>query len=118
MKQHVKTLKIAAITACGLRGFPCVQFMKDYGLEDILIDADTNDISAKELAARVLAECCVEDGKFNKFQVGLLTVLSFLRETFGQLPQGEQQSIRDLVSILDSGGSFQAIMDWMDTHYS
>lgn len=117
MKAQVAALKAAAIHACRLKGFSFTEFMEDWGLEDILLDADANDTPAKELAARVLAECCVTNGRFNNFQVGLLAVVKFLNDTFGPLGQGQQQSLQDLLSILNGGGSYQAILGWMNTHY-
>ncbi len=117
MRSQVKAFKAAAIHACHLKSFPFKEFMEDWGLEDILTEADQNDTPAVELAARVLAECCVTNGKFNNFQVGLLAVLKFLNDTFGPLKQGQQQSLQDLLSILNSGGSYDAVLGWMTTHY-
>jgi hypothetical protein len=117
MRPQVAAFKAAAIHACRLKGFPFTEFMEDWGLEDILIDADQNDTPATEIAARVLADCCVSGGRFNNFQVGFLAVLKFLNDTFGPLGQGQQQSIHDLLSILNGGGSHQAVLGWMRTHY-
>jgi hypothetical protein len=117
MRPQVKAFKTAAIHACHLKGFSFTEFMEDWGLEDILTDADRNDAPATELAARVLAECCVSSGKFNNFQVGLLAVLKYLNDTFGPLKQGQQQSVQDLLCILNGGGSYDAILAWMSTHY-
>lgn len=117
MRPQVARLKAAAIQACRLKGFSFTEFMDDWGLEDILLDADAQDTPVKELAARVLAECCVTNGRFNNFQVGLLAVVKFLNDTFGPLGQSQQQSLLDLLSILNSGGSYQAILGWMNTHY-
>jgi hypothetical protein len=91
--------------------------MEDRGLEDILNDAEAGDLPAKDIAGRVLAECCVTGGTFNGFQVGLLAVMAFLNERFGSLGQGEQQAFQDLVTILQTQGTLQAIMWWMNTHY-
>jgi hypothetical protein len=82
-----------------------------------LTEADQNDTPAAEIASRVLAECCIANGKFNNFQVGLLAVLKFLNDTFGSLRQGQQQSIQDLLTILNGGGTIAAIMAWMTTRY-
>ena len=75
MKAKVEAFRRAATYACQLRSFKLAKFMSEYGLEAILIDADQNDWSAKQIVARVLADCCVCDGLFNNFQVGLLAVL-------------------------------------------
>ncbi|HEV3262193.1 MAG TPA: hypothetical protein VG013_35400 [Gemmataceae bacterium] len=117
MRAQVAALKAAAIHACRLRGFPFTKFMEDWGLEEILTRAEVNNTPAVDLAAVVLAESCVTNGKFNNFHVGLLTVLKFLNDTFGPLAEGQQQSIQDLLTILNTGGSYQAIERWMNTHY-
>jgi hypothetical protein len=117
MRPHVAALKTAAIHACRLKSFSFTEFMEDWGLEEILTDGEQDYLTATEMAARVLAESCVENGKFNNFQVGFLTVMKFLNDTFGPPGQGQQQSIQDLLSILNGGGSHEAIMGWMNTHY-
>ena len=117
MRTQVQAFKSAAIHACHLKGFSFVEFMEKWGLEEILIAADAQNRPAIEIAARVLAECCVTNGRFNNFQVGLLAVIKFLNDVFGPLGQGQEQSIRDLLFILNNGGSFQAIMGWMNSHY-
>jgi hypothetical protein len=117
MNPIAKAFKQAARNACKQQRFPFPQFMGDRGLEAILIDADANNYSAKEIAAHVLAECCVADGKFNNFQVGILAVIRFLSHQFGAPHIGDVQAFRDLLTILDGGGSYPAIMRWMDTHY-
>jgi hypothetical protein len=48
---------------------------------------------------------------------GLLAVVKFLSDTFGPFGQGQHQSLQDLLSILNGGGSYQAILGWMTTHY-
>jgi hypothetical protein len=117
MNPNAEAFKRAAIHACKLKRFPFPKFMGDWGLEAILLDADANAYTAKQIAAHVLAECCVTDGKFNNFEVGFLAVIKFLSDRFGDPHIGQQQAFRDLLSILNGGGSFQAIMGWMDTHY-
>jgi hypothetical protein len=54
----------------------------------------------------------------DNFQVGLLAVLKYLSDQFRTLGPSDQQTIRDLVSILNSGGTYVAILRWLDTHYS
>ncbi|MBI3406758.1 MAG: hypothetical protein HY040_00175 [Planctomycetes bacterium] len=120
MKSQVAAMKAAAINACRLRGFPFSEFMEEWGLEgleDILLDAESNNLTPKDIAVRVLCECCVTEGKFNNFQVGLLSVVSYLTESLGPLGQGGQQSFKDLLSILNQGGSAQAVTEWMNTHF-
>ena len=75
MKPQVKAFQDAAAQACQQRRFPFRKFLVDYGLQDILIEADAADSSSQEIATRVLLECCVENGQFNGFQVGFLAVM-------------------------------------------
>src|ERR1700736_4563496 len=112
MNPVAEALKRAAIHVCGLRKFHLAKFMGEWGLEALLLDADQQNYSAKELAARVLAECCVTDGKFNNFQVGLLTVFKFLNDQFGESSLGQVQQFRDLLGVLNGGGSYSQIMAW------
>lgn len=117
MTPPVRAFKNAAIAACKLKGVSFTRFMDEYGLEAILIDADREGYSAKELVAHVLAECGVADGKVNKFEVGLLAVIKYLSERFEQPTIDNVQMFRDLVAILNGGGSIQAITEWVNTHY-
>jgi hypothetical protein len=71
----------AAVFACKSQRFPFPRFMGERGLEQILIDAEQGSWSATVLATQVLVGCCVTDGRFNNFQVGLLAVMRFLSET-------------------------------------
>ena len=91
--------------------------MEDWGLEAILDDAEANNWSAKEIAGQVLARCCVSNGTFNNFQVGLLSVMTYLNDQFGPLGQGAQQAFQDLVNVLNNPGTLQAILAWLNTHY-
>ena len=91
--------------------------MSDHGLEAILLDADQEDWSDKTIAANVLAECCVENGRYNNFGVGVLAVINYLSARYGKPTIDQQQSFRDLHSILNSGGSVDSIMRWMNTQY-
>ena len=54
MRPQVKALKAAAIQACHLKGFSFTEFMEDWGLEEILAEAEQDDTPAPELAARML----------------------------------------------------------------
>lgn len=114
MRPQVEAFKRAAMAVCGLRKFPFVDFMEEHGLEDILTAADQNNTPAREIVVAVLATCCVHNGKYNHFQVGLLTVMKYLSEQFGSLTE---QDVRDLVAILDSGGSVAALTGWMKSRY-
>lgn len=117
MRPQVKKFKAAAIHACQLKSFPFARFMGEFGLEAILLDAEEKAYSPLELAAHVLAECCVEAGRFNNFEVGFLTVVKFLSDQYGEPRIGQRQMFRDLLAILNTGGALEAIMGWMTTHY-
>jgi hypothetical protein len=117
MKPQVKAFQDAAAQACQQQGFPFRRFLGDYGLEDILLEADAADSSPQEIAIRVLLGCCVEDGRFNGFQAGFLAVMTYLNERLGRLGQGEQQAFRDLANILRTGPTPQAVEGWMRTHF-
>jgi hypothetical protein len=117
MKPQVKAFRDAAAQVCQARRFSFRSFMEDWGLEEVLDDAEANDWPAKEIAAQVLARCCVAKGTFNNFQVGLLSVMTFLNDRFGPLAQGAQQAFRDLVAVLSNPGTLQAIQGWLNTHY-
>jgi hypothetical protein len=79
--------------------------MENWGLEEILNEAEAHNWPAREIAGRVLARCCVTEGKFNNFQVGLLAVMTFLNDQFGSLGTGAQQAFQDLVQILYNPGT-------------
>src|SRR5437763_553371 len=100
MKPQVKAFRDAASQVCHQRRFSFREFMEDWGLEEILDEAEANTWSAKEIAGEVLARCCVTGGKFNNFYVGLLSVITFLNDQFGPLGQGAPQAFQDLVDIL------------------
>jgi hypothetical protein len=87
MRQQVKTLRDAASQASQLKGFSFNEFMEDWGLEDILNQAETENWPVKRIACEVLSKCCVSDGKFNNFQVGLLAVIAFLNRQLGSLEE-------------------------------
>lgn len=86
-------------------------------MEEVLEEAEKNNLQPKEIACLVLARCCVTGGRFNNFQAGILSVVAFLRDQLGSLGQGEAQALRDLAAILNSGGSEQAISTWLKSHY-
>jgi hypothetical protein len=117
MKPQVKAFRDAAVQACGRRNFPFRKFLNDYGLEGILLEADAAGSSPREIATRVLLECCVEQGTFDGFQVGFLAVMTYLNEQLGRLGQGEQQAFLDLANILNTTPTQQAVGAWMRAQY-
>jgi hypothetical protein len=114
---YVRAFRNAAAQACSSQGFPFARFLGERGLEAILLDAEAGGQDGKQIACRVLAECCVTAGKFNNFQVGVLAVMLFLGNQYGTPTLDQVQLFRDLRAILDSGGSAQAIGQWLDTHF-
>jgi hypothetical protein len=117
MNPLTRAFRNAAAHACQRQRFPFTEFLTNRGLEAILIDADHKGYHVKEIAAQVLSGCCVSQGKFNNFQVGLLAVMKFLSDQYGPPNLGQVQMFQDLLTILNQGGSRQAIMGWLDTHY-
>jgi hypothetical protein len=117
MRPQVRAFRNTAVQVCQLRGFSFSEFMDDWGLEEILDDADNGDWPAQEIAAQALTRCCLTNGTFNNFQVGLLTVITFLRDQLPPLGQGEQQAFADLVAILKTAGNLQSIRAWMSSHF-
>jgi hypothetical protein len=111
MRPQVRRLKSDAIEACNLRKFPFTKFM-ERGLENILIWGEETNASTKDLAVRLLVDCCVTNGKFNNFQVGLLTLFKYLGAS-----QNEIQVMKDLLAILDSGGQETQIRRWLDSNF-
>jgi hypothetical protein len=93
MRPQVRAFRNAASQVCQARRFSFREFMEDWGLEDILNEAETGNWSAKEIASQVLARC------------------------FGSLGGSAQQAFTDLVAVLNNPGTPQAIMSWLDTHY-
>jgi len=117
MRPQVRRFRDAAVQVCRNRKFSFRAFMDEHGLEEILDEAEANAWSAQEIAGQVLFRCCVADGQFNNFYVGLLSVMTFLNDCFGSLGQGEQQAFQDLVGILNQQATLPAILGWMNTHY-
>ncbi len=115
MNPQVKTLKSIAAQVCRLRGFRLQEFMDDWGLEEILTEANEQNHAATQIAAAVLWRCCCTDGKFNNFQVGLLAVAQYLNE---QKENIGTQPFRDLVALMNAGTTKEVIGKWMDTHFS
>jgi hypothetical protein len=114
MLPQVKAFKSIAAQACRNRGFPLHEFMDQWGLEEILNEANEKNHSDKQIAAAVLWRCCCTDGKFNNFQVGLLAVLQYLKEQKGDIGI---QPFQDLVAIMKAGATKEAIDKWLQTQY-
>ena len=44
--------------------------------------------------------------------------MTYLNDCFGSLGQGEQQAFQDIVGVLTNQATLQAVMGWVNTHYS
>jgi len=117
MNALVAALRRAAIFACDCERFPFHKFLKERGLEQILLDADAENWGDTVIATHVLVDCCVTDGKYNNFNVGLLAVIRFLSEQHGDPHLGHVQAFRDLLTILNDGGEQHKVQKWMETHF-
>ncbi|MBY0526920.1 MAG: hypothetical protein K2R98_26235 [Gemmataceae bacterium] len=113
MRREVRALRDAAVQAAQFQRVPFRDFLQA-GLEGVLQDADSNHWSPQEMAAQLLATCCLTDGKFNNFQVGFLAVMTFLNE---QLHSPGDQAYRDLAQILKTTGNINAIRRWMESQF-
>src|SRR5213078_3391899 len=112
MRSEVRALRDAAAQAAQHQRIPFQDFLR-LGLEDVLQEAESNHWSPQEMAAQLLARCCLTDGKFNNFQAGFLAVMTFLNERLG--PPGDQ-AYRDLAQILMTAGNIAAIRRWMESN--
>jgi hypothetical protein len=114
MRSAVKALRDAAAQAAQFQRIPFGEFLKR-GLEDILQQAESNNWSPQEMAAQLLAICCLQEGKFNNFQAGFLAAMTFLNE---QLDPPGDQAYYDLAQILKTAGNIDAIRRWMESNFS
>jgi hypothetical protein len=114
MRAHVQALKNAAVQCCYKSGVTLAQFMEDWGLEEVLTTAEADGWSRSELVAHFLCNCCVYQGKYNNFRVGLKTALKLLND-FGCNVQPHELS--DLLAILNSGGSYEVVHRWVSSNY-
>lgn len=83
----------------------------------LLDEADASEWNDLEIAANLLWKCCMADGKYNKFHIGFLTAISYLNDQRGTF-SGQEQAFKDLLGIMNQGGPLEAIMKWMETHYT
>ena len=93
-------------------------FLRQWGLEDFLVDqVDKSDLP-QEIAARALADLCTGD-LGTRDQVVCLTVTEFLDETVGrpsQDPEGMQR-LRDLAEALKERPTYEAFRRWASSWY-
>jgi hypothetical protein len=114
MRPEVRALRNAAAQAAQLQGVRLQEFL-DRGLEAVLEEAEQQNWSVKEMAAQLLARCCLTDGRFNNFLAAFLAAMTFLNE---QLDPPGEQAYRDLAQILQTAGNIDAIRRWMDSNCS
>lgn len=67
MRPQVRAFRDIAAQVCHVRRFRFLEFMEDYGLEEILDEAEVDNWPATTIAGQVLLRCCVTAGKFNNF---------------------------------------------------
>ena len=114
MNPNVRTFKSVATQVCSRNRFPLQEFLDEWGLEEILTEANEQNSTATQIAASVLWTCCCTDGKFNKFQVGFLSVLQYLKEREKDIGM---QPYHDLAEMMKAGTTNAAIEKWMETHF-
>jgi hypothetical protein len=114
MNPQVKAFKSVAVQVCRDRGFRFPEFMDEWGLEEILTEANEQNHSVTQIASLVLWRCCCTDGKFNNFIVGFHSVVQYLNE---QREDIGVQAYQDLAAMLKAGTTEEAIAKWMETHF-
>jgi hypothetical protein len=113
MRNEVRALRAAAVQAASFEHILFQEFLSR-GLEDVLQQAESQNWSPQEMAAQLLAACCLTDGKFNNFRAGFLAAMTFLNES---LDSPGDQAYRDLAQILKMGGNINAIRRWMESNF-
>jgi hypothetical protein len=117
MNPAVQALRNALATACRVQGVRFGDVLEDFGVEEVLEEADAGNWPARELSCQVLTRCCVTDGTFNNFQAGFLAVANFIDSACRPLGKHREQALKDLLSTLQTAGTEQAIRQWIDTNY-
>jgi len=117
MNPTVQAMRTALAVACRARGVRVNVAMDDFGVGEVLEEAEAGNWSAKEIACQVLVRCCVTDGTFNNFQVGFLAVANFIDSQYRPLGKHRVQALQELQSILSTAGTEQAVRQWLDTNY-
>lgn len=90
-------------------------------LRDFLLSAvEFEWVDAAELAAHALNHFCVEDGRFNGFEIAIAAVFRFLEQQAGRTaaPSSVRQAARDLKQILDHPPiQPAALAAWARSHF-
>jgi hypothetical protein len=115
MHPPAKAFKAVASQVCRRRGFPLSKLMQEGGLEDVLIDATANQLSATAIAGSVLWNCCCTEGKWNNSAVAMLVVMQYLND---HVKNPGSQAYADLASILKAGTNQEGIAKWLESHFA
>lgn len=114
MHPQVKAFKSVAVQVCHDMHVSIHEFMDEWGLEEILTEANEQSHSATQIAAMVLWRCCCTDGKRNNVTVGFRAVMQYLKEQEGDIGT---QPFLDLGAMMKAGTTKEAIDKWMETHF-
>ena len=83
----------------------------DLGLEDLLVRADAETLTPKEIVASFLWEvCCTGEGRFNGCFAAIKTIHQFINESLGK---PSDIAYQDLGAILKAGTTKAAIEKWV-----
>jgi len=115
MTPAVRLFKSILLQTCKAWDQKIQSVFDDFHVDDVLDEADRNDLDGKALAALVLWKCCCTQGKFNNASIIFLGVVKLLKDLYGEI--GEQPFL-DLGAMLKRGTTVEAIQKWIETHYA
>ena len=111
MNTYVRLLKDCAVQACQKDYRLRSTLFSDFALEDLLIRADEESLTPKEIVASFLWEvCCTSEGRFNGCLAAIKTIHQFINES---LRKPSDIAYQDLGAILKSGTTKAAIDRWV-----
>jgi len=91
------------------------KIVTDFHVDEVLEEAEKNDLGDMELAAAILWNCCCTEGRFNNSSLVFLAVVKFLMDRQGDVGT---QPFLDLGAMLKAGTTAEAVRKWLATHYS
>ena len=92
-------------------------FLREWGLQDFLLEAFDQGESPQEIAARALDQLCVKEDHLRDMPVCLM-VAEFLNETVGlSVGDPQMQRLSDLRQILATSGTYRAYLEWARSWY-
>jgi hypothetical protein len=109
-----RTFKDVAAQAARTCGVEFGVFLRDWGLQDFLLEAFDRGDSPQEIAARALDQLCVKEDRSRDMPV-CLTVAEFLNETVGD---PGMHRLRDLRQIVETSGTYRAYLGWARSWYA